>query len=216
MENANTLRVPFEAHVGASPEISAEPAPSEAVEEADKPARRVRQPLLHRRGNLLLMGLASVCGAVCGAVMIFGGAELPTLAPKTDGSFLSFFLCRFIYGGIFLLAEYILGYFALGEWLVWIVPLCCGMGTALNLAASAQGAAGWWLLPSAAATAALAAFGADASGDMSALLLKIASGRGGSFVTSGSSVKDHTIRFLGYAVLLALSGLYDGAVGIMT
>ncbi len=226
MENViNTMRVPQEDKhepvppPDSIPEINPEPVPTEAAEETDKPVRRVRQPLLRRRGNLLLMGLASVCGAVCGAVMIFGGADFSALSQafimKAEGSFLSFFLSRFIYGGIFLLAEYVLGYFALGEWVVWTVPLCCGMGTALNLAASAEGASGWLLLPSAAMTSALAAFGADASGDMSALLLRIAAGKSGNYVMSESAAKDYTVRFLGYVVILALAGLYDGAIGIL-
>lgn len=224
MENANAIFLPQGDKRELTPaadnlETSTEPTASEDAEISDRPARRVRQPLLRRRGNLLLMGLASVCGAVCGAVVIFGGADLyasaQAFAPKAEASFLNFFLSRFIYGGIFLLAEYILGYFALGEWVVWTVPLCCGMGTALKLAASAEGAAGWLLLPSAALTAALAAFGADASGDMSALLLRIAAGKGGSFVTSESAVKSYSVRFLGYMVILALAGLYDGAMGIL-
>lgn len=226
MENViNTMLVPQEdkRELAQPPENTAETGQesisAEEILESDKPVRRVRQPLLHQRGNMLLMGLASVCGAVCGAVMIFGGADFSALSQaftlKAEGSFLIFFLSRFIYGGIFLLAEYILGYFALGEWVVWTVPLCCGMGTALNLAASAEGASGWLLLPSAAITVALAAFGADASGDMSALLLRIAAGKSGSFLTSESAAKNYSIRFLGYMVILALAGLYDGAIGIM-
>lgn len=226
MENVinSTLRIPQEdKHDPLMPENapkSKEP-PASAAEAgiSDKPVHRVRQPLLRRRGNLLLMGLASVCGAVCGGVMIFGGADFSALSGALtfgDGSsFLSFFLCRFIYGGAFLLAEYILGYFALGEWLVWAVPLCCGMGTALTLASGAQGASGWLLLPSAAITAVLAAFGANTSGDMSALLLRIASGKRESFVMSESAVREYTLHFLGYLIILALAGLIDGAVGIL-
>ena len=64
MENViNTMRVPQEdKHEPVPPsenipEINPEPVPTEAAEETDKPVRRVRQPLLRRRGNLLLMGL---------------------------------------------------------------------------------------------------------------------------------------------------------------
>lgn len=225
MENVMTLRAPQEDKREPAlppeniPETADAAAPTAAAEETDKPVRRVRQPLLRRRGNLLLMGLASVCGAVCGGVMIFGGVDIPALSRafvlQAEGSFLSFFLSRFIYGGIFLLAEYILGYFALGEWLVWAVPLCCGTGTALTLAVSADGASGWLLLPSAAFTTVLAVFGANTSGDMSALLLRMATGKNRSYIMSESAAKDYTLRFLGYLVLLALAGLYDGAIGIL-
>ncbi len=227
MENVITLHMPQEdKHEPALPpedpaeiEITGSPVQTETEEVSDKPARRVRQPLLRRRGNLLLMGLASVCGAVCGGVMMFTGADFSALSQafvlQAEGSFLSYFLSRVIYGGIFLLAEYILGYFALGEWLVWAVPMCCGTGAALTLAASAEGAAGWLLLPSAAMTMVVAVFGANTSGDMSALLLRIATGKNGNFVMSESAARDYTLRFLGYAVLLALAGLYDGAVGIL-
>ena len=225
MENVITLHMPQEDKPVPAPENPAEieirepAAPTEAAEETDKPARRVRQPLLHRRGNVLLMGLAAVCGAVCGGVMMFTGADFSALSQsfvlRAEGSFLSFFLSRVIYGGIFLLAEYILGYFALGEWVVWAVPMCCGTGAALTLAAAAEGASGWLLLPSAAMTAVLSVFGANASGEMSALLVRVATGKNGSFVMSESAARDHTLRFLGYAVLLALAGLYDGVIGIL-
>ncbi|MDE7192968.1 MAG: hypothetical protein K2O14_03255 [Oscillospiraceae bacterium] len=225
MENVITLHMPQGDKPAPAPENPAETeikesvVPAESEEKSDEPVRRVRQPLLRRRGNLLLMGLASVCGAACGGVMMFRGADFSALSQafvlQAEGSFLSFFLSRVIYGGIFLLAEYILGYFALGEWIVWAVPMCCGTGAALTLAASAEGASGWLLLPSAAMTAVLAVFGANTSGDMSALLLRIAAGKNGSFVMSESAARDYTLHFLGYAVLLALAGLYDGVIGIL-
>lgn len=184
--------------------------------DSDKPVHHVRAPLLRRRGNVLLMGLAAVCGAACGGAMAFGGTDLSgvsaALPMQTEGSFLMLFLGRLIYGGVFLLAEYILGYFALGEWLVWAVPLCCGMGSALTMASAGTDYSALLLLPSASITLALTVFGANTSGELSSLLLRLASGKSSSVVMTNSAAKDYTLRFMAYLAVLAAAGIYEAAV----
>ncbi len=188
-----------------------EPLPREAP--SDKPAeqavRHVRRPAVKRNGTLLLMLLCAVCGAAAGAAGIFSGAwgaESGFMFFRSE-SFLGVFLTRLAFGGAFLLAEYILGFSALGDWLVWSVPLLCGMSTAVSFTAADSAA---WLLPSAGAVLAAAVFGAAASADFSVMLLRIA--RGGNVFMHEKAAREYSLKFVGYIAAVVFAGLYEAAI----
>ncbi len=178
-------------------------------------ARHVRAPAVRRNGNLFVLGFCALCGALAGALSYYsavGGEACGTVLSISDGSFLELFLRRLLYGGAFLFAEYVLGYFAAGEWLVWAVPLLCGMGAGLSFAGAVGSAELFMLLPSAGAVVALCVFGANTSGELSALLLRLAGGNGGGVIMTGSAAKDYTFKFLGYLGWLVAAALYEAAV----
>lgn len=64
------------------------------------------------------------------------GADVSGSLFLLAGDFTGMLLHRLAWGGAFLLAEYICGYFALGWLLVWLAPLVCGLGTGAALAAA--------------------------------------------------------------------------------
>jgi hypothetical protein len=161
------------------------------------------------------MGLAAVCGVICGAVSLFSDSGAYELAGFGD-SFLALFGFRAVYGGAFLLAEYLLGFFAFGEWLVWLAPLLCGMGSGAALAAQAVSGTTYGallLVPLAVSTAA-AVFGANASGELSALLLRLAFGDSKSVIMTSSAAKSHTLKFLSYFAAVCAAALFEAAVRI--
>ena len=88
----------------------------------------VRAPEIRRSGTRILMGVTAVCGAVSGAVIMFTEKSDPTalemISQSLVGTVGELFLRAMITGAVFLIAELILGFFALGDWLVWVLPLC--------------------------------------------------------------------------------------------
>lgn len=141
---------------------------------------------------------AGKCGVVAGGILV------------TQGSFLELFLTRVIYGGAFLLVEYILGFFALGGAVVWAVPLMCGMGTGLTLAAA--GAERGALIPGAVMTLAAAVFGAELSDSLSGQLLRVLMGSRTGLVITNGTAGDYTLRFLGLLGVNIAAGLIEAGI----
>ncbi len=189
-------------------ESPAEPAAETDKQEETLVYTHVRSPELHRSGTRILMGLTAVCGAVSGAVMAFSGnvdpAAYEMLSKSLVGEFGEIFLRSVIIGAAFLAAEFVLGFFALGDWFVWILPLCYSMGTALRVAVSGTGV----LLPSAAAGVCAAAFAAATSAAFSQTLLRLS--KGGTVYFDFSPIRNYALAFTGYTVIIAAAAVYEG------
>lgn len=168
----------------------------------------VRAPELRRGGARILMGLTAVCGAVSGAVIALTGtadsAAVETISGSLVGTVGELFLRAMITGGVFLAAEFMLGFFALGDWLVWVLPLCYSMGVSLRVAALGTGV----LLPSAAVEICAVAFGAATSASFSQTLLRLS--RGGSAYRDRAPIRSYAPAFFGYAVMIAAAAVYEG------
>jgi len=194
------------------PEDNAQPT-EEPAAKTDKPEEtavytHVRAPELRRNGTHIVMGLTAVCGAVSGAVIAFSGSAdssaLEALSKSLTGEFGEIFIRSAVIGAAFLAAELIMGFFALGDWLVWILPLCYSMGTALRIAASGTGV----LLPSAAAGICAVTFAAATSAAFSQTLLRLSGG--GTVYLDTSPRKNYALAFLGYSVIIAAAAVYEG------
>lgn len=216
MENTAALKrrnagaLPTENNTQEQP-ATAEFRPETSADKPDEqPLRHIRRPAIKRRGTLLLMFFAALCGASAGAAGIFSGtwAAAESCAFFGGGSFLTVFLRRAAFGGAFLLAEYILGYSALGDWAVWAAPLLCGMCTAAAFTVSADGAA--WILPSAGTVLGAVIFGGAASADFSVMLLRVA--RGGNAFLHERAAKEFSVKFLRYSAAVIAAGLYEAVI----
>lgn len=192
-----------------APDKSSESLSSPAI--ADKPEPR---SLRVSRNSSLVLWLAAVCGISGGLLSAQTVGAVEGVLFSTGGSFLALFLSRLAYGGVFLLAEYLIGFFALGEWLVWLVPLCCGLGTGLSAAAGFGRDETLLLVPPAALTLLAVVFGARCSGDFSAQLLRVVSGSRTGIVLTSEATKGYTLRFLGYLAAVAAAALFEAAVKI--
>lgn len=189
----------------AKTEVSESTGTAEAAE-LPRAVRSTRR----RSGIPPLYTLAAVIGLAAGifaATSLPAGADLSGNILCRSGGFLEILLSKLAWGGAFLLAEYLCGYFALGNLLVWLAPLLCGLGTgaALGAAFLLNGMDALWLVPGCAVCAAVVIFAARASADMSAQLLRLISTNKNSIVSTSPAAGEYTLRFL---VCLAILSAY--------
>lgn len=189
-------------------------ARSERPEEAeDKPSEpphetytHVRNPAARRSSALIVMSLSALCGAV-GGFIVSRSADLSVeLAQSLAKPFGAIFAERALLGAAFLAMEFILGFFALGDLLVWCVPLTAGLGLSLRVAATEK----WVLLPSSIILLFLITFGAAVSAGFSETLMQIS--RGGTVHLGSSPRRLFTLNFLGYLAVDVACALYEGII----
>lgn len=179
---------------------------TETAVASEEKYNHVRSPELRLGGTRIAMGIAAACGLAAGALAVItgktGGGIFEELTKHRE--FGEVFLRRGTIGLIALAAEFSLGYFAAGDWLVWLVPLILGMGTGMWFAAAGS----WILIPSAAGIMAAAVFGAASSSDFSVNLRRLT--RGGVVFQDSSPTTGYAVRFAGYFAVVAASALYEG------
>lgn len=179
--------------------------PSEPSAE-DMPAEHVRIPELRRNGALLAMMIAAVIGAGAGARIILGGsadAVKAAVAQTFSGSFGGIFLRQTILGAAFLCAEFILGFFAAGDVLVWAAPFFCASGTVLRLAAGSPK-----LLPGILICLGAVTLGAARSAEMSGLLMRLT--QGGTVYLGTRPRRSYALSFLGCFAAVLLGAILTG------
>ncbi len=174
--------------------------------EGSKPEAHVRYPRVRRSSALIVMGLSALCGAVGGFVVSRSVDLSVELAQSIAKPFGTIFLERTLLGAAFLAAEFVLGFFALGDLLVWSVPLIAGLGLSLRVSATEK----WVLLPSSILLLFLTAFGAAVSAGFSETLMQIS--RGGTVHLGDSPRKLFTLNFLGYLAVVVACALYEGII----
>lgn len=177
---------------------------------ADIPREHVRSPELRRHGTKLLMTAAAAVGAAAGARLVFGEeapkALMNSVSQTLTGTFGEIFLRQTLLGSMFLAAEFVLGFFALGDFAVWIAPFLCGAGTVLRL--SAYGSPK--LLPGALICLVGVIMGAAYSADMSGLLLKLT--KGGTVYMDARPRMSYATGFLGCLVAIVLGSILAGVL----
>lgn len=170
-------------------------------------------PRVERRTSVALW-LAAVCGVAGGIIAAGAGGSADTLLCSGGGSFLALFLDRLLYCGAFLLAEYLLGFFALGEWVAWLVPLLCGLGAGYSAVGLLGIKGGGLLLVPAALSLVCVVFGAAKAERFSAQLLRVVSGSRTGIVLTNGSLRDYTTGYFGCAVLAVISALIEAAIKV--
>lgn len=172
--------------------------------------RHVRSPELKRSEHGFLMSAAAVCGAVGGVILALSGKADPKalemLVDKTLDGFWSIFCGRTLLGAIFLAAEYLLGFFAPGDLLVWLPPLVYSLGTAFRITALQN----WLLLPSGIVGTISIIIGATISAGFSNSLMRLTSG--GTVYIESSPKKKFTVSFLGCLAAVIAAAIYEGAI----
>lgn len=170
----------------------------------------VRSPELKRGEYVILMSTTALCGSIGGVILALSGQADPSAVARITedlhSGFGSIFFQRLLIGAAFLLAEYLLGFFALGDLFVWAAPLWYAMGLSLRIAVTQS----WILLPSAIVTAIACITGAATSSGFSRALMRLA--RGGTVHLEGSMRQKYTISFLGYLAAMLAGAIYEGAI----
>lgn len=190
MENIAVITQNIPVGQASAAEIQQETAPPRAAHRVYR--RSCRIPAVSAFAAAIGTGLGAY--AACSV----SGADFSGSILCVSGSFWELLGMRLLWGMIFLTAEYILGFFALGDLLVWTVPLVCGLGTgaALTGAFSQRGFSAAVLLPSCIASVSAVVMGAGISQAMSSQLLRLVSTNKNSIVAARPAAGEYTLRFL--------------------
>lgn len=201
----------------AAPQIPAEAPDNTSVPEtAQEPPRAVHRE--YRRSCHIPIGAAfsAAAGTAAGvyAAASAAGLEYSGSILCAAGGFWEILGMRLLWGAAFLLAEFILGFFALGDMLVWAAPLVCGLGTGAALAGafSVKGISAVLLVPSCAASVAAVVNGAGVSAAMSAQLLRLVSTSKSSIVAARPAAGEYALRFLVCLAILLGSFIVEAAL----
>lgn len=193
----------------ASPDPPSERSAPIAIEyDPDEPREHVRAPELHRHGVKLLMAAAAVIGAAAGARLILGGAAdafKDGIANAFSGTFWEKFLRQTALSALFLGAEFVLGFFALGDLVIWAAPFFYAMGIVLRLSAGSPK-----LLFGAVVSLGAVVLGAAYSADMSELLLRLT--RGGTVYMEARPRRSYALGFLGCLAACVLGSILTAAL----
>lgn len=194
--------------------LSEQTTASPRITEGEYARKSYRPAKDHRLAvQLILCAVGIAAGAVIALMFPLEGTDLS--AASQGGDFLSLVLHRMAQCGVFLLVEYVLGYFAAGGWLVWLVPLVYGLGAGLSCAGIAAGGQDLWLILPPLAFCGVICCGAAASGSFSALLMRLVSGRGEMYAAGGSSSYQYTLKFGGYLLALLAAALIEAGMKLM-
>ena len=84
-----------------------------------------------------IMTVTAIFGAAAGVILALNGkadaAAVSAVMERITGDFLNIFVSRMIFGAIMLTAEFLLGFFAFGDFISWVVPVVSGMGAGFFL-----------------------------------------------------------------------------------
>ena len=189
--------------------------PAEETEELPRAGSAVRRMEKSRRRIPLFQLFATAAGGGAGvyfALTLPEGADVSGSLFLLDRDFTEMLLHRLAWGGAFLLAEYICGYFALGWLLVWLAPLVCGLGTGAALAAAfTAGTSAAPVVIPAAVSAFVVAFAAGTSRNMSSQILQLVSSPCG-VVTDSPAAGEYTLRFLVWCGIFTACALLECAL----
>lgn len=196
------------------PSQAADPAPPT---EPSEPVYERAVRTVHRRDSRPFAIAAAVIGVLVGVVMalffpLSGGDFLSGVAASAEGGFAAALFRRLGQAGIFLLAEFLLGYFAAGGAVVWIVPFIYGLSAGLASAGvAAAGGSAWVIVPELLYTAIITA-AANTSCELSSLLLRLVSGESSSVVTRGRASRSYDLQFAVYLLAMLAVALIEAAV----
>ena len=189
--------------------------PAEETEELPRAGSAVRRMEKSRRRIPLFQLFAAAAGGAAGvyfALTLPEGADVSGSLFLLAGDFTGMLLHRLAWGGAFLLAEYICGYFALGWLLVWLAPLVCGLGTGAALAAAfTAGTSAAPVVIPAAVSAFVVAFAAGTSRNMSSQIMQLVSSPCG-VVTDSPAAGEYTLRFLVWCGIFTACALLECAL----
>ncbi len=169
-----------------------------------------RYPDINRRAITVIMMITAAMGMAAGALLPITGKldaqNAAALSLSLSGEFGEIFLSRAAVGAAFLAAEYILGFFAAGDILVWTAPMICSMGWGIRVFASEE----WKLLPAAIVSTVVTALGASSSAGFSQAIMRVL--RGGNIRFEGSPRAKLTLSFLMFLAVETLCALYEAII----
>lgn len=171
---------------------------NEAIEitETERDNRHIRVPALHRYGNVLLMCIAAAVGAAAGVRVC--------LTSFVHVSPIGILEC-FSRWSLWLVFEFISGYFAFGDILTAAAPFAAGMSGAVCVCS--RGAEGLFCI----LTTAAVIYGGAVSSEMSAMLRRVTGG--GTIYLDENPREKYAARFLGCFAAVAAASILGAVIG---
>ena len=207
----------YESESGESFDLKAQDAALPSHEDdAQRAESLTRAARIRHEGCTALCAVYAIIGTVAGIIIALAfplhGSDFSAIAAPSDIGFAEAFFERLRQCGIFLLAAYLLGYFAAGGVIVWLVPLVYGMGAGLSCAGGiAAGSSVAVVIPWVVCLV-LVVKASAASWEFSSVLLRLVSGRSGSVITRGSAAYSYNLCFGVYMLLLLAISIAEAAV----
>lgn len=193
-----------------SEEITEIAAETEANEKTEAPREHFSEQT--RGGMRILLSIAALFGAAAGAIAaVTGNADSRAvigLSARISGNFGEIFLHRALSGGAIVLIEFLLGFFAFGDFISWIFPIFAGLGAGFFIA----GVQNPVFLPSEAAVLFAVIFAGADSAIFSRKLFGLASGNRAFF--RGMSAKEYSARFAFLFLSIVAAALYEGIAAV--
>ncbi len=197
----------------AKPQDKPQEQDSTESSEPEAPVSKTRTGRTKRNTDTGALGyiLLGLLGAAAGAATALLYPTENTELFYQQETFIYALTDRLIHCGIFLVIEYLLGYFAAGTVLVWSVPLMYGLGAGLSAVNAVMAGSPVLLLPFTVYTIVIS-FAASRSAGFSSLLLSIVSGKSSSILTDGRTSSDYTLKFGIYLMLICAAALLEAGI----
>lgn len=193
-----------------------EPLPADEFPE--KPVVYERAAHLRRTSDPrpFVCAAAAAAGVIAGVITALcfpaeGADILSGVAGSAQGGFAAELFRRMGQAGIFLLGEYLLGYFAAGGAVVWLLPLVYGLGAGLGAAGTISAGGSLWVIAAELIYTALNVMGAITSGELSKLLLRLISGDSCSVVARGRASRGYNLQFAVYLMIMLAAAITEAA-----
>lgn len=224
MENTVLVNQPAPAPSACVKSPYSETEPPESADDFDEipePPRAVHRVYRRRCRIPLLYSFAAAAGTAVGVFLAAYAPEGTDFGESllcVSGDFLWVLIVRLLWCCAFLIAEYIIGYSALGGIVIWAIPLICGLGTgaALTGVFLLAGIDALKLIPTSVAIVIALIMGAKTSCEMSSQLLRLVSTSKNSIVATSPAAGEYTLRFLVYLAILSGSAIVEAVVRTFT
>ncbi len=186
---------------------SSESVPSEQnAEQNTESVPRERRAEGSRASERIVMTITALCGAAAGVILVLGGkadsGAAAALSEHLSKSFGEIFFGRLIIGAAVLFVEFLLGFFAFGDHISWLLPLFTGIGSGVYSIANPV------FIPSEIALLLAVIFSGARSALFSRKLLGLASGD--RTYMRGMTAREYAIKFALTVPLIAAAAVYEG------
>ncbi len=159
-----------------------------------------------RASERIVMTITALCGAAAGVILVLGGTAdggaAAALSERLSGGFGEIFFGRLIVGAAVLFAEFLLGFFAFGDHVSWLLPLFMGIGSGVYSAVEPV------FIPSEIALLLAVVFSGARSALFSRKLLGLASGDRA--YMRGMTAREYAVKFALTIPIIAAAALYEG------
>lgn len=219
MENVIDLTASDKLFLSEKAEENSEQTPQAAEQTETEPLISETEETTHERSSAptrgsarTIMTVTAICGAAAGVILALNGkadaSAVSAAAERISGDFIGIFLRRALSGAAILILEFLLGFFAFGDFISWIFPVLSGMGAGFFLGVVKNPV----FLPSEITVLIAVILSGASSALFSRRLLGLAAGNRA--FARGMSVSEYSARFALALLAVAAASVYEGIAAL--